>query len=270
MDIAYQADRYTVFQTFYSLDFMILTLLTGLVLGLLVAIPPGPVMVIIVRAALTQGKQYTLRIAYGIALLDVVYSFVFSLATGTIISTVDAVMLRFPHLLTIVQIIGIIGLIVYGAISLRSNLSKAADNLPQIDTDTVPEQNFGFMNRIALYGPFFIGVALSLTHLANPTFVPLMTTISYVASKYGFMHSGVITQHIAFALGYASGVLSWLVFLTTMTLRYRHIFSNTVMVKIHRVLGVTMIGIGTYWGYERFAHVLLLLLRDALKFGIAF
>jgi uncharacterized membrane protein YccC len=97
-----------------------------------------------------------------------------------------------------------------------------------------------------------------------------MTTVSYIASKYGFMHSGVVTQHIAFALGYATGVLSWLAFLTAMTLRYRHIFSGAVMVKINRVLGVTMIGFGTYWGYERFAHIILLLVRDLLKLGLAF
>ncbi|MCU0425569.1 MAG: LysE family transporter [Candidatus Kapabacteria bacterium] len=250
---------------------LLLTLLTGLVLGLLVAIPPGPVMVVIVRAALTQGKAYTLRIAYGIALLDVMYSFAFSLATGTIVSTFDGIMTRFPHLLTILQACAVIGLIVYGAISLRSNLSKAAETLPaaeEKDSSAVP--NLGIMNRVALYGPFFIGIALSLTHLANPTFIPLMTTVSYVASKYGFMHSGVVMQHCIFALGYAAGVLSWLVFLTYMALRYRHVFSGAVMLKINRLLGFTMIGFGTYWGYERFAHAILLLLRDALKFGIAF
>jgi threonine/homoserine/homoserine lactone efflux protein len=252
---------------------MILTLLTGIVLGLLVAIPPGPVLVIIVRAALNHGKQYALRIAYGIAMLDVVYSFVFSLATGTIVSTVDSIMTRFPYLLTIIQAVAVVGLIVYGIISLRSNMSKAADTLPVLPSEEAletPEPTFGVMNRIAVYGPFFIGVALSLTHLANPTFIPLMTTVSYIASKYGFMNSGVVTQHIAFALGYATGVLSWLVFLTAMTLRYRHIFSGAVMVKINRVLGVTMIGFGTYWGYERFAHIILLLIRDLLKLGLAF
>ncbi len=249
---------------------MILTLLTGIVLGLLVAIPPGPVLVIIVRAALNHGKQYALRIAYGIAMLDVIYSFVFSLATGTIVSTVDRFLLRFPYALTIVQAVAVVGLIVYGIISLRSNLTKASEELPTDDDVTVPEPTFGVMSRIAVYGPFFIGVALSLTHLANPTFIPLMTTVSYVASKYGFMQSGVMMQHIVFALGYATGVLSWLVFLTSMTLRYRHIFSSAVMVKINRLLGVTMIGFGTYWGYERFAHALLLILRDLLKLSIAF
>ena len=252
---------------------MILTLLTGLTLGLLVAIPPGPVMVVIMRAALNQGKHHAMRIAYGIALLDVVYSFTFSLATGTIISFADGVMTRFPHLLTIVQAVAVVGLIVYGAISLRANLSKAANALPGADDSAITapnETSSGFMGRIAVYGPFFIGVALSLTHLANPTFVPLMTTISYIAGKYGFMQSGILTQHITFSLGYAVGVLSWLTFLTQMTLRYRHIFSGAVMVKINRILGVTMIGFGTYWGYERFAHVLLLLVRDVIKFGIAF
>ena len=249
---------------------MILTLLTGIVLGLLVAIPPGPVMVVIVRAALNHGKQYALRIAYGIAMLDVIYSFVFSLATGTIVSAVDSFLVRFPYTLTIVQAAAVVGLIVYGIISLRTNRRSKVKVLPDEVAETVPEPTFGIMSRIAAYGPFFIGVALSLTHLANPTFVPLMTTVTYVASKYGFMHSGVMMEHILFALGYAAGVLSWLVFLTAMTLRYRHIFSSAVMVRINRLLGVTMIGFGTYWGYERFAHTLLLIARDLLKFGIAF
>jgi threonine/homoserine/homoserine lactone efflux protein len=258
---------------------MILTFLTGVVLGLIVAIPPGPVMVVIVRGVLHSGKEYALRIAYGIALFDVAYSFTFSLAAGSVLRAFDAVLLRFPYLPTLLQALAITGLISYGIWSLRANLHKAAKGLPDDDeptptndNDANPNEGAGmgrFTRKIAAYGPFFIGVALSLTHLANPTFIPLMTTVSIVAQKYGFMQIGVLEQHVAFALGYASGVLAWLAILTFATWKYRNVFSHSILLRINRLLGITMIGFGAYWGYERFAHLAFLFIRNIFQIGFA-
>lgn len=249
---------------------MILALLTGIAIGLLVAIPPGPVMVVIVRGALAEGRHYAMKIAYGIALLDLIYSFVFSLATGKITHAVTVFATRFPELVTAFQVVCILGLIIYGVISLRSTLvasRKQSSSLP-LSNDGTPSLP-AFMRTIAKHGPFFLGIALALTHLANPTFVPLMTSVSYVAGHYGGLREGIFLEHIAFALGYTAGVLSWLTFLVAVSMRYRHIFSDKIMIHINRLLGFTMIGVGTYWGFHRF-EVFLWALRDVLKFGLAF
>ncbi|TAE32135.1 MAG: hypothetical protein EAZ92_01885 [Candidatus Kapaibacterium sp.] len=253
---------------------MILALLTGLVIGLAVAIPPGPVMFVMVRATLHHGKKYALKIAYGIALLDVMYSFIFSLATGRITTLVGDFAVRFPSIVLSFQVACILGLILYGIISLRANL-KQSNNAPpknsatDIDADDDAPTLPAFMRTLAKHGPFFLGVALALTHLVNPTFVPLMTSVSYVAGHYGFLQEGAIEQHICFALGYAGGVLSWLTTLVVVSLRYRHIFSDASMRNINRLVGMTMIGVGTYWGFQRF-EIILLTLRDILKLGLAF
>jgi threonine/homoserine/homoserine lactone efflux protein len=264
---------------------MILSLLTGIVIGVAVAIPPGPIMFVIVRGALHKGRAYALKIGYGIALLDIVYSFVFSLATGKISQAVMAFSAQYPQYITVFQLVCILGLILYGIISLRANLApKRSNQAASTNSSTNTSTNSSsvtpsaddeartlpvFMRTLAKHGPFFLGVALALTHLANPTFIPLMTSVSYVAGHYGFLHEGAIAEHIAFALGYASGVFAWLTFLVTVSVRYRHLFSDNLMVKINRVLGFTMIGVGTYWGWHRF-EVILLTLRDVLKLSIAF
>lgn len=252
---------------------MILALLTGMVIGVAVAIPPGPVMFVIVRGALSQGRQYAMKIAYGIAILDVIYSFMFSLATGKITHAVSAFSTQYPNLVLAFQAACILGLIAYGIVNLRTNLKKKSNNtnaenpqanIPPDETPALP----AFMRTLAKHGPFFLGIALALTHLANPTFVPLMTSVSYVAGHYGFLQEGAMMQHVAFALGYASGVLAWLTTLVAISLRYRHLFSETLMVKVNRLLGMTMIGVGTYWGWHRF-ELMIWALRDMLKLGLA-
>jgi threonine/homoserine/homoserine lactone efflux protein len=246
---------------------MILSLLTGLVIGFCVAMPPGPVMFVIVRGALHEGKQYAMKIAYGIAVLDVIYSFIFSLATGKITQAVSAFSTQFPQLVIAFQVACILGLIIYGIVnihnSLRTTTARNRVAAASDETTMLPK----FMRTLAKHGPFFLGTALALTHLVNPTFVPLMTSVAYVAGHYGFLQEGALWQHVGFALGYASGVLAWLSFLVFVSERYRHLFSESVMVKINRLLGMTMIGVGTYWGFHRF-EVVLWALRDMLKLGL--
>jgi threonine/homoserine/homoserine lactone efflux protein len=277
---------------------MILAFLTGIVIGIAVAIPPGPVMFVLIRNSLQHGKRYALKISYGIALLDLIYSFTFSLATGSILTFINGFVIEHPKLVIAFQVICILGLIAYGARSLWKSFHAPAPDAPAPDApapdapapdapapdaaqlalentreDTTNDERIsalhrpknatsekpGIMERIGNQGPFFLGIALSLTHLINPTFVPLMTTVSYVAQEYGFMKAGVLSHHIAFAVGYAAGVLAWLFCLIQVSMRFRNIFSNGMMLIVNRVLGLTLIGVGVYWGYVRFAGVFALL-----------
>ncbi|MCS6808664.1 MAG: hypothetical protein RML40_05150 [Bacteroidota bacterium] len=95
-----------------------------------------------------------------------------------------------------------------------------------------------------------------------------MTTLSYASSTYGFMKPGIIVHHISFACGYALGVWLWLTLLIQAACCYSHVFSDTLLLRFNRILGVTMISFGTYWGYEHLAHAILLILRDGLKFAL--
>ncbi len=225
-------------------------------------------MFVIVRGALHEGKQYAMKIAYGIAVLDVIYSFIFSLATGKITQAASAFSTQYPQLVIAFQVACILGLIIYGIVNIRNSLhtSNAQTQEPNNSDETTALPTF--MRTLAKHGPFFLGIALALTHLVNPTFVPLMTSVSYVAGHYGFLREGALMQHVGFAVGYASGVLSWLSFLVFLSVRYRHLFSESVMVKVNRLLGMTMIGVGTYWGFHRF-EVVVWAVRDMLKLGLA-
>jgi hypothetical protein len=214
-----------------------------------------------------------MKIAYGIAVLDVVYSFMFSLATGKITHAVSSFSTHHPSLVLAFQAVCILGLIVYGIVNLRINLKKQSNIAETTDShgNTTSDETTAlpaFMRTLAKHGPFFLGIALALTHLANPTFVPLMTSVSYAAGHYGFLQEGAMLQHVGFALGYASGVLAWLTVLVTIALRFRHVFSESIMLKVNRLLGMTMIGVGTYWGWHRF-ELIIWALRDMLKLGLA-
>jgi threonine/homoserine/homoserine lactone efflux protein len=246
---------------------MILSLLTGCVIGFCVAIPPGAVMFVMVRSTLREGKHYAMKIAYGIALLDVIYSFLFSLATGKITHTVSVFSVQYPHLIIAFQVVCILGLILYGIVNVRNSYITTTQKQTATegsDSPTVP----AFMRTLTKQGPFFLGIALALANLVNPAFVPLMTSVTYVAGHYGFVQEGMVLHHIVFAFGYASGIFAWLSLVIFVSFRYRHLFSEQRIVHINRVLGWTMIGIGTYWGFQRFG-VLLWAMRDSIKLGLA-
>ncbi|MCS6808663.1 MAG: hypothetical protein RML40_05145 [Bacteroidota bacterium] len=146
-----------------------LTLLTGSILGLLIALAPEPVSVVILQGTLQHGRRYALHISYGIAVLDVLYRFTFSLAAGTIPLWLQALAHRVPCVLFLLHGCLILALIGYDIMSLRSPCATGcARYTSQYPAQDTPEPQFLYVRwirHLATYAPFCIGIALSLTTL---------------------------------------------------------------------------------------------------------
>jgi threonine/homoserine/homoserine lactone efflux protein len=215
----------------------------GLITGVLVAIPPGPMSVVIIKQTLNHGARRGLTVGAGTTTLDFIYCLAFLAAAGRVFGRVTELLSEYETLVLAFQVVCVLGLVAYGLYSLRSR--SADETLHNAKSSELPHLPKPFMR----HGPFLLGLGLSLTQMVQPTFVPLMTSISLLAHERGFVHSTTMEYGI-FALGYAAGIFTWLYCLIHLSMRYRHLLSGRFLTGLNRFIGLTLIGFGTYLGYR--------------------
>jgi threonine/homoserine/homoserine lactone efflux protein len=221
---------------------MVIAVLFGILTGIAVAIPPGPMGVILLKNTLNHGKRRGLLIASGTIILDFSYCLAFSFAGGSLFGRVEAVLDEFATVFMVFQAVCVVGLVAYGIHSFRKH--------PLADASLKEPQYSSLTRRFASHGPFFLGLGLSLTQIANPTFAPLMTYISLLTHEHGIVHQHNALEYISFSAGYAGGIFLWLYTLVRLSLRYRRVLSADFMFRLNRFVGLTLIGFGTYLGYR--------------------
>lgn len=221
---------------------MVIAVLFGIMTGIAVAIPPGPISVILLKNTLNHGKRRGILIASGTIVLDFLYCLAFSFAGGSLFGRVEAVLNEFSTAFMVFQAVCVVALLAYGIHSFRNHpLADASLNEPQYG---------GLTRRFASHGPFFLGLGLSLMQIANPAFAPLMTYISLLTHDYGIVHQHNALEYGSFSAGYACGIFLWLYTLIRLSLRYRRVLSADFMFRLNRFVGLTLIGFGTYLGYR--------------------
>jgi hypothetical protein len=105
------------------------------------------------------------------------------------------------------------------------------------------------MERLKHGGPFFLGIAIALANIANPTFLPsLAYTCMFV------QHSNMIAvsslDSVLYSIGFGIGNFAWMYILLRVLLHFKAKFSVEFTMRIQRFAGLTMIGVGTYLGYR--------------------
>jgi threonine/homoserine/homoserine lactone efflux protein len=244
-------------------------LLAGIVVGVVVAIPPGPMSMIILKQTLNHGARRGMVISLGTTTLDFLYCLAFMFAAGTLFGQITAWLAAHAIIVAIFQAVCVVGLIGYGVHSLRLRAPVHADNTPQTLASSAAEQPDTpkiLPKAFTTHGPFLLGLGLSLTQLANPTFVPLMTYVSLTAHDRGFVTSmtgaasaglagaqagaQISAQYLIFALGYAIGIFAWLYTVIRLSTRYRTALSSSFLLWLNRFVGLTLIVFGGYLAYR--------------------
>ncbi len=213
-----------------------------MIIGILAAIPPGPLAVIILKNTLHHGKNRGIAISAGVTTMDFFYCLVFAFATGSIFTKLSLYAERFSSIILVFQVCFVIGIVFYGIYSFRNH------SYPDAPT-TEGTKKFAYTRKLAQHGPFFFGLGLALTQLANPTFIPFMTYLSLLAHEQGFVRP-YWADYLVFAAGYALGVFTWLYTIIRLSLRYKAALPADVMLRLNRFIGLTLIGFGTYLGYR--------------------
>jgi threonine/homoserine/homoserine lactone efflux protein len=222
---------------------MIIALLSGIIIGFILAIPPGPVAVTALRISLEQGLKNGIFAALGTGFMDFVYCLVVIFATSAVLALVNNFFIDYPIVFLVFQVLVVVSVIIYGVINL-----KLKDRIVNPKKKRDPGK-FKYLDGLSKRGPFLLGIAVALANAANPTFLPALAYITVNAQKF-ILHENNALENIVFAFAFGLGNFLWLYAISRILLHYQDKMSKNTIARIHQFAGVTLIGFGTILGYR--------------------
>lgn len=193
------------------------TWLHGIMLGIAVAAPLGPVNVAVIRTGLRAGFWPAWRVGIGAATVDAVYCTLAYLGLAPIL-------MRLPGFRPILWLVGGVFLIYLGLDVLRT------DAAVEVEVATVDD-----VGR-----PYLTGIAITLL---NP-----MTIIAWAAIAAPFFAAGLERAAvIGFIAGISTGVIIWFAGLSALLHGGRRLAGPRLFRRIGLVCGVTLGGFGAWF-----------------------
>lgn len=221
---------------------MIVALLVGLIIGFFLAIPPGPVGVTVAKLSIFNSRKASYHFTYATGIIDFIFALSATFAASAIASAIGTFASDHTILINIIQISIVAAFIIYGIYSLmRSKKVKELEE-PHL------KQN-RFLEKISKKGPFFLGIAIALSNLANPTFLPSLGYLSLQVSAFKFFEMDFLNK-IIYSLGFGLGNIIWLYLLSNIISLNRHRLSARFQQRLLQFAGITFISFGTLLGYR--------------------
>jgi len=209
---------------------MVTAWLVGLGLGLVLAIPPGPIAIAILRQALAGQTRAGVAMALGAAAMDSVSACIAGWASSALVESLPGTMRDHAWGLLAVQSGCIVVLVGCGLRYLRTPAREVAAHA---------RQEAQARTRSAA-SPSLLGVLLALSALANPTFLPTLLFLTGVVQARGWVGTDV-GEHVVYALGFGTGSALWFVLLLRMLTPLRARLSPQVLPRLSHVAGGAML-----------------------------
>ena len=227
---------------------MITALLIGALVGLILATPPGPIAMASVNIGINKGLKSGVQLAIGTAGLDMFYSMIAIFAASAVESSVGSFFDENPLWYLLFQMLVVVLLVLAGALYLRKKQRNEAAALKS-ETPVKLSKFDSFVEGLKTKGPFLLGIALALTNIANPTFLPsLALTAAWIHKLDVFPN--FFANNLIFSIGFGIGNFAWLYFLVKMVVKFRHKFNSKTITRIRQFAGLTFIGFGGIIGYR--------------------
>ncbi|MBD5307743.1 MAG: LysE family transporter [Bacteroides sp.] len=190
----------------------------GLMVGILISAPMGPIGVLVIHRTLTKGRRQGLFTGLGASLSDMIYC----LLTGFGLSFVSDFISTHQ---TLLQLLGSLVLLIYGIYLFRTKPVKRVQP-PHVNlrTNTTYWRDFltGFLltfsNPLILF--FIVGLFTRFNFLDLPQW-PIHHIIGYTCI--------------------AAGAVAWWLFVTYLIDKVRHKFTMNTMKKLNRVIAVLIL-----------------------------
>lgn len=202
-----------------------LALLIGLIVGIVISVPIGPINVTIISRSLKQGFSNAFAVGLGASMMDFLYCTATMLGLSTVVHQIEVSV--------VFQIIGFLLLIYLG---LRDITTK----VETFRYENEPQQNGKF------HSAFFVGVFM---YVSNPALVAFWITLSGVVQSTGSIVNG-IAQGILFAIGVGFGTTLWYYSLLKAIFWKRDSFKAETLTLLSKISGYIMLGFSAYIGYE--------------------
>ncbi|MBS1536900.1 MAG: LysE family transporter [Bacteroidetes bacterium] len=222
---------------------MLLSLLIGAIVGFVLAVAPGPVGVTVLKAGLRGDRRGGALISLGASVLDFIYSLLAMLTASIFFSSLQSLFINHPIVMLIFQVVCGGSMIIYGVFQFRN--TKPDKDFSDSTTSTLRL----LISNLQKNGPFLFGVGIALANVANPTFLPSLTSTVLLVQHYSLVETTLIGS-VMYSIGFGIGNFGWLYSLLRVVIHYKERFSPAFTQTIHRFAGATMIGAGALLGYR--------------------
>ncbi|MCX6154503.1 MAG: LysE family transporter [Candidatus Kapabacteria bacterium] len=227
---------------------MIIAVLAGIIIGVVLALAPGPVGVSALKIGLNRNRRDGLGFVLGVGLSDFFYCTIAIFATSAIVSMVGNFSSNFPLITLAFQVIVVLLILVYGIYSLKTNKGNSSLN----SGDELPNSlKINYLERKKGNNHFVLGLTVSLTSIANPTFFPTLTWTAFQVHHFRLFEPSLFNNFL-FAVGFGLGNLLWLLAIISFLIRFRAKFSEKMLFRLRQFAGLTLIGVGTILSYKIF------------------
>lgn len=196
-----------------------------------------------IRTGVHDGWVAAVKLAVGAGLSDVVYCAIAMFATRAIVDVLHDMEKSLPIATLTFQLVVVVVMVIFGIKQMREKPAKSHNvnmNMPQRKPRNIVEW-------FKSHGPFFIGVGFAVANLANPSFIPALAAMTTFIHKLEWFDTSIVTN-LSFALGFGLGNMLWLFTLARLVIANRNKLTQTFLLRIQQVTGVTLIGFGTFYG----------------------
>jgi threonine/homoserine/homoserine lactone efflux protein len=216
-----------VIDTLFFFD-EISTFFRGVVLGVLVAAPVGPVGLLCIKRTLQRGVWAGLATGFGAALADGIFGIVAAFGVTAVLQFVD-------NLEKEIRLVGGLMLVLTALYMLRQHVH-------------VSKESSGGTSARNLIGATVSGLMITLT---NPlTLIGVLAVVAAFSGTMTFLQAATLTG------GIFCGSLAWWVFLCGGTFLVRHHFTDKGINWVNRVTAVLILLLGGWALYTGVAAVL--------------
>lgn len=221
-----------------------LALPIGIVLGIVLALVPGPVAVGAMKMAMNYGQREGTHYSAGSGLMDVFFCIFAVFATSAIATMIGDVTDKYPLLFFAFQVLIVIAIIVYGLMQFRTAKQAVSEEL-----DDEPNSKNSILDKIGKKGPFWVGFAVGLANIASPTFVPALAFVTLQIDSFHFYEPNAL-NHLMLSLGFGIGNFLWLFLIVHLFAKNKEKLSMQFIKNIYKFAGYTLIISGVALGYK--------------------
>jgi threonine/homoserine/homoserine lactone efflux protein len=222
---------------------MIIALPLGIIIGIVLALAPGPVAIGAMKLSMSKGEKEGVLFSVGSGLMDFMFCSFSFFATSAIISALGNFSTKHPFIILNVQIVIVLCIILYGLYQFKT-IKRMADK-----TSVNNNKKNKLIESLKSRGPFFIGIAVALANVASPTFMPTLAGLTlWIQSKNIYTVS--LLSNMLLSLGFGIGNFIWLYFIVRLITHYKNKFSENFIALLYKFAGYSLIGVGTILGYN--------------------
>src|SRR5919202_6541416 len=197
---------------------MVGALLVGLVVGFVLAMPPGPIAMACIHQGLAGQTRAGVALVLGASAMDSVYALLAAFASSALVGALWDLARHHAWVRLVFQGGCIVVLVVMGLRYYRAPMPGEAAQEP-------PDHPPGDAS------PYLRGVLMALTNLASPTFLPSLIFIMSFLHVRGWV-GHTVGAHVLYALGFGGGGALWFVLLLRLLSRLRAQVSPIVMQRL--------------------------------------